>query len=98
MTPHEQGTGYLQITLQRAYKRVGRTVHSLVMEVYGPSPPSPQHDVINHIDGNKQNNHIENLEWVTEAQNRLHAALLNVCEQQNEEVAKDLIATWITHA
>lgn len=36
--------------------------------------------VVNHIDGNKQNNHFTNLEWVTRSENDLHAYKLNLRE------------------
>lgn len=38
--------------------------------------------IVNHIDGNKLNNHAENLEWVTHSQNDLHAYKLNLRHPQ----------------
>ena len=98
MSPAPQGQGYLQITLQRAYTKVGRTVHSLVMEVHGPQPSSPQHNIINHIDGDKQNNRLGNLEWVTKAENRLHGALLQVAKDKGKDTTLNQIKAWINHA
>lgn len=45
-------------------------VHVLVMMHFGTGEPS---DVVNHKDGNKLNNHVDNLEYATESQNTLHA-------------------------
>jgi len=48
-----------------------RKVHRLVALSLIPNPDNkPQ---VNHIDGDKQNNKIENLEWVNNSENQLHA-------------------------
>ena len=51
-------------------------VHRLVAQTYLPNPKGlPQ---VNHIDGNKQNNHLSNLEWVTNKENYYHAKSLGL--------------------
>jgi hypothetical protein len=50
-----------------------RRIHRLVAEAFlGPCPPGHE---CNHIDGIKFNNRLENLEWVTPAQNGHHASV-----------------------
>lgn len=48
-------------------------VHRLIASVYCPNPLSKKQ--VNHIDGNKANNHYTNLEWVTNKENRAHAVV-----------------------
>lgn len=63
--------GYLRVGLSIDRKLVTMKVHRLVAECFIENPYGlPQ---VNHKDGNKQNNNVENLEWVTNSQNILHA-------------------------
>lgn len=62
---------YLYINLCKKGKYKKFKVHRLVAETFIPNPDNkPQ---VNHKDGNKQNNHIDNLEWVTCSENHIHA-------------------------
>ena len=65
--PQLNGKGYLRVSIGGKL----RFVHRLVAEMYVPNPENkPQ---VNHKDGNKLNNSFENLEWVTNMENRQHA-------------------------
>ncbi len=54
------------------YKRKNITSHRLTFAKYGNTPLAPDL-VINHIDSNKSNNSISNLELVTQSHNNYHA-------------------------
>lgn len=71
----------------------GRTAHSLVMQHFGPAPPSDDH-VINHIDGDKTNNRIDNLEWVTQRENRLHEAFVREVERRGVNEVFSQLNRW----
>lgn len=61
---------YKRVTLSNG-KRTRFPVHRLVALAFISNPDNkPQ---VNHIDGNPDNNHYTNLEWVTQSENMLHA-------------------------
>lgn len=66
-----KSTGYLQVSLHNNTKQKVCSVHRLVAIAFIENPENkPQ---VNHIDGNKQNNCVDNLEWTTCQENIQHA-------------------------
>ncbi len=65
------GRGYLNVMMSIKNHQFRRYVHRLVAQAFIPNPNNyPQ---INHKDGNKHNNCVENLEWCTCEMNHRHA-------------------------
>lgn len=63
--------GYQAISYYNKGKFYLKRVHRIVAEAYIPNPKGKLE--VNHIDGNKANNHINNLEWCTRKENQRHA-------------------------
>ena len=62
--------GYLIVNLYKNGKRINYKVHRLVAQTFIPNPENkPQ---VNHLDEDKENNHVENLEWCTAKENNNH--------------------------
>ncbi len=74
--PNLKRNGYLQVGLRKHRTRKWVGVHRLVAIHFIENPNNkPQ---VNHIDGNKQNNTVENLEWVTAKENQNHAVKIGL--------------------
>ena len=64
-------TGYATVTMYNNGKKLREKVHRIVAKLFCDN--SDGFNVVNHIDGNKLNNHYTNLEWCTQRHNNIHA-------------------------
>ena len=71
-------------------KHVTKKVHRLVAETYIPNDDDNKTQV-NHIDGNKLNNSVRNLEWVSPKENSLHSMENNLRDPRNRNEKIKLI-------
>lgn len=70
LSAYQMPNGYLQVQLSKGDKREKHYVHRLVAITFLENKNGlPE---VNHIDGNKRNNRIDNLEWVSHKENQAH--------------------------
>lgn len=74
LKPIDNGNGYKAVNLMREgdYRYRRYYIHRLVLETFVPEHDKHQTDV-NHLDGDKSNNRLNNLEWCTRSENNYHA-------------------------
>lgn len=78
--PYMTPFGYLRIAITVQNNRQKQCfIHQLVMRAFCPLLDYSSVEV-NHIDGNKLNNRVENLEWCTQQENTLHAVKHNLID------------------
>ena len=80
--------GYMTIRLSQDSMDKTYRVHRLVAEAFIENQKNKKE--VNHIDGDKQNNTVDNLEWVTRSENQIHA-YKNGFQRQTEAMRKHSI-------
>jgi hypothetical protein len=75
-TNMDVSTGYINIQLRKNNIPLTKRVHRLVAETFIPNLDNKP--IVNHIDGNKKNNRVDNLKWVTYSENTLHSFKLGL--------------------
>lgn len=73
----KEDSGYLKVNLCKDKKSTRKRVHNLVADSFCTKDESEGKLVVNHIDGDKSNNHFSNLEFVTQKENIRHYFNLN---------------------
>lgn len=71
LSPNKKRTGYLEITIGKNGRYRSFLIHRLVAKNFIENIENKPH--INHIDGDKTNNTVSNLEWCTISENTTHA-------------------------
>lgn len=89
LKPIKNKCGYLYVSLANNGKIKNVRVHKLVAEAFIPNDNKILQ--INHINGLKSDNRVENLEWVTCKDNINKAWEMGLCEKNRELLRKNII-------
>ncbi|PCK81228.1 HNH endonuclease signature motif containing protein [Rhizobium sophoriradicis] len=71
LSPCKNRVGYLEVATRGDGRPHKFAVHRLVAQAFAPGYSPDLH--VNHINGDKTDNRVENLEWVTKGENTKHA-------------------------
>lgn len=72
LRPQANKKGYLRIWLSEKGIKKRFLIHRLIAQAFIPNPHGKKE--INHIDFDRSNNHISNLEWITHKENCIHSS------------------------
>ena len=91
--PYINDSGYFVVGIYDSTKKgtVHHRVHRLIAETFIPNPDNKR--TVNHIDGNKLNNKVDNLEWATHRENLAHArniGLVVTTERQRKTASENI--------
>jgi hypothetical protein len=79
--------GYEMVNITfRNGRRICRGVHRMVVESFFPYLNNSELYEVNHMDGNKLNNNLSNLEWVTRSENLEHARVTGLYKSSKGEL------------
>ena len=90
----KDNVGYLQVKLSKEGQWYYKRVHRLVAEAFIPNPNNLKQ--VNHIDGDKTNNEVSNLEWIDNKNNTQHGYDNNLYHSKHRNI-KIEVYDKITH-
>lgn len=73
---HKSNSGYIQVMLYKDGKYHWKYIHRMVAKAFLENPTILR--TVNHKDGNKLNNKVDNLEWASDEQQQRHAFLIGL--------------------
>jgi len=80
--------GYKRVYLSLASKKYTKSVHRLVAETFIPNPENKP--TVNHINMDKLDNKVSNLEWMTNKENMRHAFDNGAFDERNKYCIKNI--------
>lgn len=80
LKPYKDKNGYWGLTLRVNGKSIRKRIHNIVAETFIENMHN--YPCVNHIDGNKTNNNVSNLEWCTYKYNSAHCRELGLNPQE----------------
>lgn len=97
MRQYTMRLGYLWVTLNTGKAPKNHFCHRVVLSTFVPNPNPDKYTQINHIDGDKKNNRVENLEWCTCHENHMHAWKTGLCENVRSAIRETGNPVEIVH-
>ncbi len=98
LKPQITKRGYLYVQLYINGKHEKHLVHRLVAQAFIANPDNKPE--VNHLNGVKSDNRVENLEWVTRSENNQHAHIMGLATSGGRHAKAKLTdaqAAWIRH-
>lgn len=90
LKPYTSSFGYWKLVLYNEDEKVNKKIHRLVAAAFIDNPDTkPQ---VNHKNGNKKDNRVSNLEWVTTKENTHHAWETGLCS--SVLTSKEVAVIW----
>lgn len=87
LKPFKGPNGYYIVWLCENRTKICKSVHRLVAEKFISNPENKSQ--VNHVDGNKLNNHVSNLEWSTRSENVRHALQIGLNRKRKGYICWD---------